>query len=71
MVMFVCGLSGVRKKDIQPLYDLPLVGFVNSLAFAKSGEFLVAAVGQEPRLGRWGHVQAASNGVAIQSLKLS
>lgn len=62
---------GSEKKDIQPLYDLPLVGFVNSLAFAKSGEFLVAAVGQEPRLGRWGHVQAASNGVAIQSLKLS
>ncbi|KAK3432669.1 hypothetical protein EUGRSUZ_D00190 [Eucalyptus grandis] len=38
---------GSEKKDIQPLYDLPLVGFVNSLAFAKSGEFLVAAVGQE------------------------
>ncbi|KAF8037108.1 hypothetical protein BT93_B0123 [Corymbia citriodora subsp. variegata] len=62
---------GSDNKDIQPLYDLPLVGFVNSLAFAKSGEFLVAAVGQEPRLGRWGRVQAASNGVALQSLKLS
>ncbi|KAK1324860.1 hypothetical protein QJS10_CPA01g00545 [Acorus calamus] len=34
--------------SIRPLYDLPLVGFVNSLAFAKSGHFLVAGVGQVP-----------------------
>ncbi|XWS20700.1 hypothetical protein CRYUN_Cryun31cG0125200 [Craigia yunnanensis] len=34
------------RKDIRPLYDVPLVGFVNSLAFAKSGQFLVAGVGQ-------------------------
>lgn len=60
-----------ETNNIQPLYDLPLVGFVNSLAFAKSGEFLVAGVGQEPRLGRWGRAQAACNGVALQSLKLS
>ncbi|KAI5587657.1 hypothetical protein BDE02_05G048800 [Populus trichocarpa] len=57
-------------KGIRPLYDLPLTGFVNSLAFAKSGKFLLAGVGQEPRLGRWGHNSAARNGVAIQQLKL-
>ncbi|CAK7354946.1 unnamed protein product [Dovyalis caffra] len=57
-------------KGIRPLYDLPLIGFVNSLAFAKSGKFLVAGVGQEPRLGRWGCNSAARNGVAIQQLKL-
>ncbi|XP_077220802.1 U3 snoRNP-associated protein-like EMB2271 [Tasmannia lanceolata] len=59
------------SQSIRPLYDLPLVGFVNSLAFAKSGRFLIAGVGQEPRLGRWGRVSAARNGVALQSLKLS
>ncbi|KAK9267854.1 hypothetical protein L1049_010291 [Liquidambar formosana] len=58
-------------KGIRPLFDLPLVGFVNSLAFAKSGQFMVAGVGQEPRLGRWGRLPAARNGVAIQSLKLA
>ncbi|KAF2293149.1 hypothetical protein GH714_037981 [Hevea brasiliensis] len=58
-------------KGIKPLYDLPLVGFVNSLAFSKSGKFLVAGVGQEPRLGRWGRISAARNGVAIQRLTLS
>ncbi|EOY25478.1 WD40 repeat - like 10 [Theobroma cacao] len=58
------------RKDIQPLYGIPLVGFVNSLAFANSGQFLIAGVGQEPRLGRWGRHPTARNGVAIQSLKL-
>uniref|UniRef100_A0A7N0SVQ8 Uncharacterized protein n=1 Tax=Kalanchoe fedtschenkoi TaxID=63787 RepID=A0A7N0SVQ8_KALFE len=57
-------------KRIRLLYDLPLVGFVNSLAFAKSGKFLLAGVGQEPRLGRWGLVPAAQNGVSIQSIEL-
>ncbi|PON54761.1 Guanine nucleotide-binding protein, beta subunit [Parasponia andersonii] len=62
---------GSETKDIRPLYNLPLVGFVNSLAFAKSGEFLVAGLGQEPRLGRWGRIPAAHNGVAVHPLKLS
>lgn len=60
-----------ESKGLRPLFELPLVGFVNSLAFAKSGKFLVAAVGQEPRLGRWGRVSAARNGVALHSLQLS
>ncbi|KAJ0017477.1 hypothetical protein Pint_11153 [Pistacia integerrima] len=62
---------GSETKDIRPLYDLPLVGFVNSLAFAKSGQFLVAGVGQEPRLGRWGRLPLAQNGVAVHPLTLS
>lgn len=62
---------GSETKDIRPLFNLPLVGFVNSLAFSKSGQFLVAGVGQEPRLGRWGRLPAARNGVAVQSLELS
>ncbi|KAJ4702989.1 Guanine nucleotide-binding protein, beta subunit [Melia azedarach] len=60
-----------ETKDIRPLYDLPLVGFVNSLAFANSGRFLIAGVGQEPRLGRWGRLPAARNGVSVHPLKLS
>ncbi|KAI4343092.1 hypothetical protein MLD38_027635 [Melastoma candidum] len=60
-----------ETKDVEPLYDLPLVGFVNSLAFARSGKFLVAGVGQEPRLGRWGRLKHACNGIALHPLKLS
>ncbi|KAK7303556.1 hypothetical protein RJT34_14463 [Clitoria ternatea] len=59
-----------ETKDIKPLHDVPLVGFVNSLAFAKSAEFLVAGVGQEPRLGRWGRNAEARNGVSILPLQL-
>uniref|UniRef100_A0A1J3G4R4 U3 small nucleolar RNA-interacting protein 2 n=2 Tax=Noccaea caerulescens TaxID=107243 RepID=A0A1J3G4R4_NOCCA len=56
---------------IRPLYELPLSGFVNSLAFAKSGKFLIAGVGQETRFGRWGCLKSAQNGVAIHPLRLS
>ncbi|CAD5163085.1 unnamed protein product [Musa acuminata subsp. malaccensis] len=58
------------NKGIQPLFSYSLAGFINSLAFAKSARFLVAGVGQEPRLGRWGHVRNARNGVAIHPIRL-
>ncbi|KAL5217026.1 hypothetical protein ABZP36_017710 [Zizania latifolia] len=58
------------SKGIHPLFDLRLDGFVNSLAIASSGRFIVAGVGQEPRLGRWGHVRSAQNGVAIHPIRL-
>ncbi|CAE6185227.1 unnamed protein product [Arabidopsis arenosa] len=66
-------LWGVESgsRAIQPSFGLPLPGFVNSLAFAKSGQFLIAGVGQEPRLGRWGCLKSAQNGVAIHPLRLS
>lgn len=60
-----------EMKGLSPLFELPVVGFVNSLAFAKSGRFLVAGIGQEPRLGRWGRIREARNGVFVHSLELS
>ncbi|KAI3837834.1 hypothetical protein MKX03_029181 [Papaver bracteatum] len=64
------GIDG-EAKTIRHLHDLPLVGFVNSLAFENSGRFLLAGVGQDPRLGTWGRNSAAPNGVLIHPLKLS
>ncbi|WOL05785.1 hypothetical protein Cni_G14516 [Canna indica] len=58
------------NSGIKPLYNYSLAGFINCLAFAKSGRFLAAGVGQEPRLGRWGRVPLARNGVAIHPIKL-
>ncbi|KAL5731668.1 hypothetical protein ACHQM5_004375 [Ranunculus cassubicifolius] len=58
------------KRQIEPLFGLPLGGYVNSLAFAKSGKFLVAGVGQEPRLGRWDRIASTRNGVLVQPLKI-
>ena len=40
-------------------------GFVNSLVFAHSGSFLVAAVGQEHRLGRWWKDSSVRNNITI------
>ncbi|KAI9122702.1 hypothetical protein K1719_006542 [Acacia pycnantha] len=60
-----------ERKDIQPLSDVPLVGFVNSLAFSKSAQFLVAGVGQEPRLGKWGRIREARNGIFVHPFKIS
>ncbi|KAJ4868106.1 U3 snoRNP-associated protein-like YAO [Raphanus sativus] len=64
-------LMAVEPSAIRPLFKLPLTGFVNSMAFAKSGKFLVAGVGQETRFGRWGCIKSAQNGVAIHPLRLS
>ncbi|XP_057250290.1 U3 snoRNP-associated protein-like EMB2271 [Beta vulgaris subsp. vulgaris] len=61
----------IENKGILPLFDVPMVGYVNSLAIAKSGKFLVAGVGQEPRLGRWDRISTARNGVALQSFKIN
>lgn len=57
-------------KVLQELGGLPARGFVNSLQFAKSGKFLVAGMGQEPRLGRWARDGSAKNGLLLRNLQL-
>ncbi|NWS61195.1 U3IP2 protein, partial [Chunga burmeisteri] len=64
--LWKCG-EGFRK--LEPLWDIPLVGFVNSLKFSAAGDFLVAGLGQEHRLGRWWRVKEAKNSVCIIPLK--
>jgi len=48
--------------------SVPLEGFVNGLAVSSTGKFLVAAVGQEHRLGRWEHLKKARNEVCVVQL---
>ncbi|XP_013919340.1 PREDICTED: U3 small nucleolar RNA-interacting protein 2 [Thamnophis sirtalis] len=64
--LWKCG-EGFRKLEL--LFQIPLVGFVNSLKFANSGNFLVAGVGQEHRLGRWWRIKEAKNSICIIPLK--
>lgn len=40
-------------------------GCVNGLALSRTGQLVVAAVGQEPRLGRWIRDKGARNGLAL------
>ncbi|KAJ7316713.1 hypothetical protein JRQ81_002875 [Phrynocephalus forsythii] len=64
--LWKCG-EGFRR--LEPLFDIPLVGFVNSLKFSNSGNFLVAGVGQEHRLGRWWRIKEAKNSICIIPLQ--
>ncbi|NXQ35070.1 U3IP2 protein, partial [Alaudala cheleensis] len=64
--LWKCG-EGFRK--LEHLLDIPLVGFVNSLKFSAAGDFLVAGIGQEHRLGRWWRIKEAKNSICIIPLK--
>mmetsp|Transcript_35974 Transcript_35974/g.85748 ORF Transcript_35974/g.85748 Transcript_35974/m.85748 type:complete len:491 (-) Transcript_35974:22-1494(-) len=54
---------------INPLESIPMHGHVNDVAVGPEGRFCVAAVGQEPRLGRWDRVARAKNRFAIIRLR--
>lgn len=62
--------GGSGHRVLQPLGTLPARGFVNGLAIAKSAKLVVAAMGQEPRLGRWVRDKAAKNGILFHNLDL-
>ncbi|CAM9188880.1 unnamed protein product [Discosporangium mesarthrocarpum] len=48
--------------------SVPLRGFVNGLSVSSAGTFVMAAVGQEHRLGRWEHQRGARNEVCVVPL---
>eukprot|EP00300_Choanocystis_sp_HF-7_P010660 c17067_g1_i3.p1 GENE.c17067_g1_i3~~c17067_g1_i3.p1 ORF type:complete len:206 (+),score=32.33 c17067_g1_i3:75-692(+) len=57
-------------RRMELVNTVPLSGFVNSMAFARSRKFLLAGVGQEHKFGRWERVAGARNGVHLISLPL-
>lgn len=70
--MFLCTFScytGHFCVELFPHQPTPIQpGVINALAFSRSGSYLVAAVAQEHRFGRWWKVKGVRNGVAIISL---
>lgn len=63
--------DGKVGKVLQELGALPARGFVNSVVIARSGKFLVAGMGQEPRLGRWARDGSAKNGLLVHQLQFA
>lgn len=63
--------KGGKSRALSLLGGLPARGFTNSLAIAHSGRFVVAGMGQEPRLGRWLRDPVARNGVLLLPLELA
>lgn len=61
--------DGSKKNKMEEIAKLPVVGFVNGVRVSNNCDFLVAAVGQEHRLGRWQRQQKARNGIQVVSLK--
>ena len=59
------------RRALEDVGAIPVRGFVNSLAIARSAKFLVAGIGQEPRMGRWLRDPEARNGVFIHRLEAS
>ncbi len=58
-------------RSLKPIGAVALRGFVNALRFGASGRVLVAAVGREPRMGRWGCDKEAVNGVVVMEVPLA
>lgn len=52
-------------RDIKLNFEIPVNGFVNSLQFSHDGSFLIAAIGQEHRLGRWWRNKDAKNVILV------
>ena len=58
-----------KSKSVSEVNQLEIVGFVNDLKFSRDGSFLMAAVGQEHRLGRWSRLKEAKNQLICIPLK--
>ena len=63
------GLGSTRT--LESIGQFAAEGYVNSLAIAGSGRFVLAGLGQEPRLGRWGKANGAACGILLQPLIVS
>lgn len=59
----------LQSRSLDPLDEIPLVGFVNGIAVGPDGRFCVVAVGQEPRMGRWDRIPKAKNRFGIVQLQ--
>nr|CAB3265800.1 U3 small nucleolar RNA-interacting protein 2-like [Phallusia mammillata] len=55
--------------QLLPLFDISACGFVNDLRFTDKGNHLIAAIGQEHKLGRWWSIKSARNSTMIIPLK--
>jgi ribosomal RNA-processing protein 9 len=54
-----------NKETFTLLQRIPVTGFVNALQFSPSGKYLVAAVGQEHKQGRWMRIKEARNSIHL------
>lgn len=56
-------------KELSMKFEVPVGGFVNSLTFTSDGSSLIAAIGQEHRLGRWWRLKEGKNVILVIPFK--
>jgi ribosomal RNA-processing protein 9 len=56
-------------SSLREILTVAVCGFVNALSFSASGNYLIAGIGQEHRLGRWMKLKPVKNAVHIILLK--
>ncbi len=66
--LWTVGARADAAQSLDARGAIPQLGFVNDLACPASGAFVAAAVGKEPRLGRWEKVSKAPNAVVLLPL---
>jgi ribosomal RNA-processing protein 9 len=59
----------LKERGLDPLCQIPLHGYINSIAFGPKAKFCVAALGQEHKFGRFARVKGAKNRFAIIKLQ--
>lgn len=60
--------SRLDDRGLEALQKIPVHGYINDICIGPKGRFCVAAIGQEPTLGRWDRVKRAKNRFAIIQL---
>lgn len=65
MRLWKCGDS---FKSLELMFEVKIVGFINSLLFTPDGENLIVGVGQEHKSGRWWRIPQAKNRIIIVPL---
>lgn len=58
-----------ESRGLEQIQKIPLNGYINDIAVGPKANFCVAAVGQEPRFGRWDRIARAKNRLAIIQLR--
>jgi ribosomal RNA-processing protein 9 len=61
----------ISERGLTAVSQIPLSGYLNSIALGPKGRFAVVATGQEHRLGRWNPIKHAKNRLAIVQLYAS
>ena len=69
MILQVLTGEQSSERGLESIGKVPLFGYINDLAIGPKARICIAAVGQEPSLGRWDRISLSKNRFAIIKLR--